>query len=295
MSGTSTTTPDNYQPVDQSQDANDYQNILQGIEGQISSGTTPGQLFWPSVQTAVNNTISNPYQQQALGAAESGAAGGQQVQATGLADMGALTSAGNQVLSTGFDPQQALYNQQQGQVINQSNVANAMAGLGSSPYGASNTANTLSNFDINWQNNQLARQAQASSAAATDFSGGLTAGTSGINTGINTGAAPYNTYNTTQSNDLSALTTGVNTGNQQYTVPQTVLSDLMSYLNLGQNASAEESQINSQNLANTESIFGGLGQGLGGLANLAGFGSGAGSGTGSGSGSAAGGDGGYAG
>ena len=82
-----------------------------------------------------------------------------------LQNAGSLTNSGNQILGTAFDPQGALQAQLQNQVSQQANAANAAAGLGGSAYGASNAANALGNFDINWQNAQLARQAQGLSSA----------------------------------------------------------------------------------------------------------------------------------
>lgn len=88
-----------------------------------------------------------------------------------------LFSGGNSILNTAFDPQSALFNQLQNQVSQQANAANAQAGLGGSAYGAGNTANTLQNFDINWQNQQLGRQATGLGAAGQAFSqGAATAG-----------------------------------------------------------------------------------------------------------------------
>lgn len=73
---------------------------------------------------------------------------------------------GNTILNTGFDPQGDLFAKLSNQVAQQAQAANAASGLGASPYGASTAGNTLSNFDINWQNAQLARQAQALSGAS---------------------------------------------------------------------------------------------------------------------------------
>jgi hypothetical protein len=81
----------------------------------------------------------------------------------------ALNQYGNQILGTAFDPQGALYNQLQNQVAQQSNAAAASAGLGGSAYGASTVGNNLGNFNINWQNQQLARQAQGLGAAEPAF------------------------------------------------------------------------------------------------------------------------------
>jgi hypothetical protein len=111
---------------------------------------------------------------------------------------GNLYGYGNQVLNTGFDPQSALFNQLENQVSQQTAAANAAAGLGGSGYGASNTSNTLSNFDINWQNQQLGRQTQALGAAEPAFTtasgllpGALQAAGNAANIGENLTAAPY--------------------------------------------------------------------------------------------------------
>ena len=70
-----------------------------------------------------------------------------------------------QLLSSGFDPQSALYNQLSTQSRDAANVANAGAGIGGTPYGASVAANAQNNFNLNWQAQQLARQQQATQAA----------------------------------------------------------------------------------------------------------------------------------
>lgn len=84
-----------------------------------------------------------------------------------------MVNAGNQILQQGFDPQSALFNRTQQQLIDQSNAINAMSGLSASPYGAGVTGQNLSNFDINWQNNLLNRMATAGSAAQGLYGQGL--------------------------------------------------------------------------------------------------------------------------
>jgi hypothetical protein len=80
--------------------------------------------------------------------------------------------------------------------MDQTNAINAMSGLGGTPYGASVGANAMGNFDIDWQNQQLARQAQAAGAAgnAANTAGGLygaapglMASTAGLPSGVYTG------------------------------------------------------------------------------------------------------------
>lgn len=103
-----------------------------------------------------------PYQQAA------NAAGQQYGQAaTAIGQQGALATqqqqnlygAGNQLYQTSLDPQNALYNRTQGQLSDQVNAGQAARGLGVSPVGGSEYNQAMSNFNIDWQNQQLQRQA----------------------------------------------------------------------------------------------------------------------------------------
>lgn len=69
------------------------------------------------------------------------------------------------ITNAGFDPQSHLYNQLSQQTMDASQAANAAAGIGASPYGASVAGNNQANFNINWQNQQLGRETQAASSA----------------------------------------------------------------------------------------------------------------------------------
>jgi len=91
------------------------------------------------------------------------AAQGQQSNLYGLA---------NQVAQTAFDPQNALYAQTQQQLQDQVNAGQAARGLGNSPVGGQEYNQAMSNFDINWQNAQLQRQAQGISSAAAASTAG---------------------------------------------------------------------------------------------------------------------------
>lgn len=76
-----------------------------------------------------------------------------------------LYGAGNQVLQAAQDPQNALYNRTQQQLTEQSRAAQYARGIQSSPYGAALENSANENFNIDWQNQQLARQAQGIQAA----------------------------------------------------------------------------------------------------------------------------------
>src|SRR5258708_23118892 len=72
---------------------------------------------------------------------------------------------GQQIMNTGFDPQQALYHRTQQQTQDQTRAGLEARGLDSSPYGAGVEGQTMANFNIDWQNQQLQRQAPAARTA----------------------------------------------------------------------------------------------------------------------------------
>ncbi len=67
---------------------------------------------------------------------------------------------GQQFANQAFDPQQQLYNYMQGQNMNQTNAGLAQRGLSMSPVGAQIGNQSNQNFNMNWQNQQLAREQQ---------------------------------------------------------------------------------------------------------------------------------------
>lgn len=272
------TVPPTYQPTMQGAADSRWNSLLSGMNADILSSTTPGQVFSPYAQQAGMGVVNNPYTgQMQTGANEASVASGTLAntllpQVPALAGTAsALMGDANQVMNTAFDPQQRLFNQTQGQVLNQSNVANSMAGLGSSPYGASQTANTLGNFDMNWQNNQLNRQATGLGAAsgavgqaANTLGQAGTLGNSMINQFATGQALPYNTANVPYTNDLSAISSAIGAGNQKYVLPEQLLNNLQSYLQLGQSGSSIGSGVNAQNLSNIGNVGSGLGNLVGG-------------------------------
>lgn len=76
-----------------------------------------------------------------------------------------MLSGANAVMNTAFDPQGALYDRTLQQVQDQQRVGQAARGITMSPYGAGLENKALSDFNIDWQNNQLGRQTQGLGAA----------------------------------------------------------------------------------------------------------------------------------
>ena len=180
---------------------------LQGasLGGLPYAQTALSQGFDPRYEQAISGIQNNPYFAQAMGGAQRGAQmGGQGAEA--MMGMGRqIGGTINPLLEAGMDPRSALFNRSQGRLMDQSNAANAMAGISGTPYGASVTSNAMGNFDIDWQNQQLARQAQASGAAgqAANTAGGLYGAAPGLM--ASTSALPSNVYTGQIGQTLGAL------------------------------------------------------------------------------------------
>ncbi|RQR94577.1 hypothetical protein DIE04_19175 [Burkholderia sp. Bp8994] len=117
----------------------------------LSQGLTANSQYQPAYQTAAN--------QAGIGYTNAGNA------LTGLGNLdlmtqGNLLTAGQNVYQMGLDPQSALYDRSLNNVQQQVNANNSMYGLGSSAAGAGVANQALSNFNIDWQNNQLSRALQ---------------------------------------------------------------------------------------------------------------------------------------
>lgn len=227
--------------------------------GSLGASNLGGQNLG-QYQSILQSLISNPYASQYLSGASGVAplatgAGGQQYGAgSNLINAGqSYLPYAQQTLQTGFDPQQALYNQQFQLNTDQTRAGEAARGIAMSPYGAGieNQSNQL--FNSNWQNQQLARQGQAATTAQTltgAANNALTTGTAGQTSGLNTLlqgiSLPYSTANTIGQNQLQALLGGATYGNTSTTIPQQQIADYLQYLGIGNQSSA----VNNQNYAN---------------------------------------------
>lgn len=97
---------------------------------------------------------------------------GQQA-ATAMGQQGQMYDASGRVLSTAFDPQSALYSRTAQQTQDQVRAGQAARGLGNSEAGAMEEAGAMGNFNIDWQNAQLARQATGIQAAGSAQHAGM--------------------------------------------------------------------------------------------------------------------------
>lgn len=240
------------------------QNAYAGIGG-LNAYNTYGQ-FLPQAQQFAQNAANNPfaggYQQGAGTAGQMGMGAGMNAYGTG----GALQGQGMQalpdvsaLLNMGFDPQNALYAKLQQQNQDQTNAQNSMSGVASTPYGAGLAAQSNQNFNLGWQNNQLARATQGAQGAGNllnqaggAFGQGAALQGGGANTFLQGAQQPYNAYSAINQNALGALGQGGQFGQQASMLPQQQVGDYLQYLGAGtaQNnagTSAANAQINQGN------------------------------------------------
>lgn len=266
--------PTPYQPPNQAGAAAGQQagtNALAAGGQQIQSTAVPG------FQNIYSNVAGNPYAAGAQAGAGQTAAGGSNLYNLSMGNAGNLSNLGtnlgqygNQIIQTGFDPQQALYNQQYQLNQDQTNAINSMYGVGGSPYGAGLATQSSQNFNTNWQNQQQARQnaaiqalGQLSTTQAGLYTGAQNIGDAALQMLTSTSGQPSATFLGQQNataqalQDLVAGTTGA------YGLTQQSVGDESQYMGAGLAASQGALQSwQAQQQAN-QSFWKGIGSMLG--------------------------------
>lgn len=339
--GGSSTSPTPYQPSNQAGADQSYQSLVSNASPWASA--LPSQVI-PGLNSAATATQNNPYFGQALSGAQSAAGQATNTvapgQFAGSAATGALGSMGtglagqtsqggtlapadlqmilnaipgltggmgaaNRVLQNGFDPQNAMYNRESQRSSDAANANNAMNGLAGSPYGAGVANEAATNFNIDWQNNQLGRQisalgayggeqknvaenltglnsnavgsynalnagavsnfATAGGAAGQAYTTSSDLGRAGLNTTLSGGQAPSNVFLDQQNANISALGALASGASQSFSPTQGLVADQANYLNIGQSATAGAQTAVKENNATASAFGAALGQ-LGGVA-----------------------------
>jgi hypothetical protein len=174
-----------------------------------------------------------------------------------------LINAGQQVYNTAFDPQTALYNRTAQQLQDQTGATNSMYGLGASGAGAGIANQALSNFNIDWQNQQLQRQTQGLQAygqavgqAGQAGAQGGALGSAGAGYTLQGGQLPYQTGQTiAAAPGQIANTFGQFLNQNVYGPGQAIQGQYIPYANQGQGAQ----QVAYQNQAQAAGAAGALG------------------------------------
>lgn len=270
-----------YQPTGTGTADTQLQGINTSNYNAVTGANNPYSQLSPQLlqvfQSLFNNPNTGGYN---AGAAASGAQstnlGTQGVGASNALNTSALQllPGAQQVTNLGLDPQSQLYNQQLQQTNDRANVNNAQYGLtGQQAAGNVNQADT--NFNIDWQNNELQRAIAGLGAGASAVSnaGGAAntannIGTAGAANTLQGGTAPYAAGQTVGANQTSAIMNYIRQLLGPVTSSQSVGSNLSSYLGQGIGASNDAaSQANTDYLSQLQSESN-LGSGIGGLLNF---------------------------
>lgn len=229
--------------------------------GNLSQYNLGGQNLGQYSST-MQQGINNPYAQFGLNNTMAFANAGMGSAAQGLGNAQQLGNMVNPLIQTAFDPQNALYARTADQVSQQSLAGLSNSGLATTPWGQGVYGQTMGNFNIDWQNNQLQRQlagAQgAGQLAGTAYGLGSSAGMGGAQFGM----LPYGTYGQINTDKLNTLAGGAAYGNTSSAIPQTAVGDWLSYMNAGTAANNTAINQQAQNFKQDQAYGQQIGQGL---------------------------------
>jgi hypothetical protein len=259
---------------------------LGSIGNQQSTYAGLGQSVLPQAQQTASNLYSNPYAATAQTGANAAAGLGTNAAYSGYNTGAGLVGAGNslipyaqQIMTAGFDPQNALYNQQYAQNQQQATVNNAQAGVATSPYGAGVVDQSGQLFNMNWENQQLSRETQAASAAGSLVNTGASVDQTGVNMMnqapsqlVQSATIPYSTYSDIGTGQNQALSQLLGIGTSGESLSNTNISDLLSYITGQTGVQSTANQTAQVGLNQSQLAFNQLGTLLGGGAGLAGLG-----------------------
>src|SRR5262249_14758970 len=141
-------------------------------------------------------------------------------------------------------PQSALYGRTAQQVQDQTRAGLEARGVNNTPYGAGIEGQTMGNFNLDWQNQQLQRQ-----IAGGQTAGGLIGAGAGLQAGapgqfLAGAGMPYSTFQGIGSGNLGTLGQVAGFGSAGAQIPQQQIQDYLNYLGWGSGA------LNAGNQAN---------------------------------------------
>ena len=212
---------------------------MTGAANSAMSGIGQVGQFQPQAQQTAQNLYNNPFAGQGLGGAQAASGLGQNAAYAGFNTGASMVPYAQQIFQSGMDPQQQLYQRTLQQVQDQSNVNNSMAGVGTTPYGAGLTNQATRDFNIDWQNQQLQREALAGQAGGQLAGQGVNMMNQAPGQLVQSAMLPYATY--------SDIGQGQNQAIGQYQgLANLPVQDLFQYLGVGNQAG----QVANQNFSN---------------------------------------------
>lgn len=240
---------------------------LGSVQGAAAGGIQSLGAYTPTTQSVFYNQQNNPYAGSAISGAQTAGADGVQQGGANLFNAGQFQGLPQQMLpfvqsalNTGFDPENALYAQQHQANTDFTNATLSQRGLGQTPWGAGVSATSDQQFNTNWLDTLLGRQATAAGTAGGLINSAGSAATTGAGLGaqgaqqIAQGSALPYTVSTGINQDLASFLPYL-TSNQQ----QQIQDYLQYYSQANQNNSNTVQAGKAQDAANLA-----VGQGIGG-------------------------------
>lgn len=255
--------------------------------------TNYGNQFLPQYEQATQSLFNNPYaagaQQGAIGAGALGQqqALGQYGVGQGITQAGqTITPLAQQIAATAFDPQNALYARTLQQLQDQVRAGEAARGVATTPYGAGIENKALSDFNIDWANQQLQRQIAGGQATSALTGQGAAIQGAGQQLASQAPALfqqasqyPYLTGQQIGTGQQSAISNLLSGGAQAQGLAATPIQQYLAYLGVGNQAGGVANQLgqlglNQANLGfnQNQTLGSNLGAGLQGLSNAFGGG-----------------------
>jgi len=206
-----------------------------------NAGTLSG-LGGPLASGAANSLNNLPLiNQTGMGFLNRSMTAGRGPMNAGWSQYNTLSPYVSQLLTAGFDPQKQLYNREFNLQQQQALANNAASGVATTPYGAGMVNQGNQNFNIDWQNNLLQREALAAQAA-----GGLSNAAMGsLGQGFSTG---LNAANTTAGIGAELLGAGGNLLGQGGNLYGTGANVASTGANLGQGGAGFLNNLNQQQI-----------------------------------------------
>ena len=253
---------------------------LQG--GQAADWTLP--QYQNLTQNLVNNPFASMYQQGAntgagmgQNAAVNSYGAGSTLQQGGLN----MLPYGDQIMQNAFDPQNDLYARTLHNVTEQTRAGQSARGIAMTPYGAGVENKALSDFNIDWQNTQLGRQATGANAAGglmTNAGRAITGGGAMMNqAGQDYSAAgqmPWTAFNNINQAGTGALGGYLGAAGQGQALDMSQIDAYLKYIGAGNQAGQVANQTaqlglnqSDQAFKQNQAIGGQFGQALSGLSS----------------------------
>src|SRR6516165_5603372 len=221
-----------------------------------------GGAYMPGYETALSQYLQNPYGGGAIGAASQFGGAAQNIANQGFGNAATIGGSVGPIMQQAFDPQQALYARTAGQVSDAERAQLTASGLGQTPWGAGAYGQTMSDFNLNWNDRLLQRILSGMQGAEGAAQGALNLGGAGLGLGTAGGMAPFQAYGQVAGTPLGAYGEAAQYGQQAAAIPQTGIGDWLSYLSAstgGQNAMTNlyNQQLRAQRQQFGENMIGG--------------------------------------